>query len=37
MEKERDVSDVLCDTAVFLDDQKVKDIVLKIEGVAGLP
>ena len=26
-------SDVLCDTAVFLDDQKVKDIVLKIEGV----
>ena len=28
-------SDVLCDTAVFLDDQKVKDIVLKIEGVAA--
>ena len=26
-------SDVLCDTAVFLDDQKVKDIVLKIKGV----
>lgn len=26
-------SDVLCDTAVFLDDQKVKDIVLKVEGV----
>ncbi|MDP2927574.1 MAG: cation diffusion facilitator family transporter [Candidatus Omnitrophota bacterium] len=26
-------SDVLCDTAVFLDDQKVKDIVLRIEGV----
>jgi len=26
-------SDVLCDTAVFLDDQKVRDIVLKIEGV----
>lgn len=26
-------SDVLCDTAVFLDDQKVKNIVLKIEGV----
>ncbi|MFH1191212.1 MAG: cation diffusion facilitator family transporter [Candidatus Omnitrophota bacterium] len=26
-------SDVLCDTAVFLDDQKVKDIVLKTEGV----
>jgi cation diffusion facilitator family transporter len=26
-------SDVLCDTAVFLDDRKVKDIVLKIEGV----
>ncbi|MFH0918444.1 MAG: cation diffusion facilitator family transporter [Candidatus Omnitrophota bacterium] len=26
-------SDVLCDTAVFMDDQKVKDIVLKIEGV----
>jgi cation diffusion facilitator family transporter len=28
-------SDVLCDTAVFLDDQKVKDIVLKIDGVAA--
>ena len=28
-------SDVLCDTAVFLDDQKVKDIVLKIEGVSA--
>jgi cation diffusion facilitator family transporter len=28
-------SDVLCDTAVFLDDQKVRDIVLKIEGVAA--
>ena len=27
-------SDVLCDTAVFMDDQKVKDIVLKIDGVA---
>jgi len=26
-------SAVLCDTVVFLDDQKVKDIVLKIEGV----
>lgn len=26
-------SDVLCDTAVFLDDQKVRNIVLKIEGV----
>lgn len=26
-------SDVLCDTAVFMDDRKVKDIVLKIEGV----
>jgi cation diffusion facilitator family transporter len=26
-------SDVLCDTAVFLDDQKVKDIVLKVKGV----
>ncbi len=26
-------SDVLCDTAVFMDDQKVKDIVLRIEGV----
>ncbi|MBU4251643.1 MAG: cation diffusion facilitator family transporter [Candidatus Omnitrophica bacterium] len=26
-------SDVLCDTAVFLDDQKVRDIVLKTEGV----
>ncbi len=29
----KESSDVLCDTAVFLDDQKVKDIVLKIEGV----
>lgn len=28
-------SDVLCDTAVFLDDQKVRDIVLKIKGVAA--
>jgi cation diffusion facilitator family transporter len=28
-------SDVLCDTAVFLDDQKVRDIVLKTEGVAA--
>lgn len=28
-------SDVLCDTAVFLDDQKVKDIVLKIKGVSA--
>jgi cation diffusion facilitator family transporter len=28
-------SDVLCDTAVFLDDQKVKDIVLKTDGVAA--
>jgi len=27
-------SDVLCDTAVFMNDQKVRDIVLKIEGVA---
>jgi cation diffusion facilitator family transporter len=26
-------SDVLCDTAVFLDDQKVRDIVLKTKGV----
>jgi len=26
-------SDVLCDTAVFLDDQKVKDVVLRIKGV----
>jgi len=26
-------SDVLCDTAVFMDDQKVKDIVLKVDGV----
>ncbi|HNW39464.1 MAG TPA: cation diffusion facilitator family transporter [Candidatus Omnitrophota bacterium] len=26
-------SDVLCDTAVFLDDQKVKDVVLNIKGV----
>ena len=26
-------SDVLCDTAIFMDDQKVKEIVLKIEGV----
>ncbi|MCG2713966.1 MAG: cation diffusion facilitator family transporter [Candidatus Omnitrophica bacterium] len=26
-------SDVLCDTAVFLDDQKIIDIVLKIKGV----
>ena len=26
-------SDVLCDTAVFMDDQKVRDIVLKTEGV----
>lgn len=29
----KESSDVLCDTAVFLDDQKVKEIVLKIEGV----
>jgi len=29
----KESSDVLCDTAVFLDDQKVKDIVLKIAGV----
>lgn len=28
-------SDVLCDTAVFIDDQKVRDIVLKTEGVAA--
>ncbi|PIQ84875.1 MAG: cation-efflux pump [Candidatus Omnitrophica bacterium CG11_big_fil_rev_8_21_14_0_20_43_6] len=28
-------SDVLCDTAVFLDDQKVKDVVLKIKGVGA--
>ena len=28
-------SDVLCDTAVFMDDQKVKDIVLKTKGVAA--
>ncbi len=28
-------SDILCDTAVFLDDQKVKDIVLKIKGVGA--
>ena len=28
-------SDILCDTAVFLDDQKVKNIVLKTEGVAA--
>jgi len=26
-------SDVLCDTAIFLDDQKVRDIVLKTKGV----
>jgi cation diffusion facilitator family transporter len=26
-------SDVLCDTAVFLDDQKIRDIVLKTKGV----
>ena len=26
-------SDVLCDTAVFLDDQKIIDIVLKVKGV----
>ncbi len=29
----KESSDVLCDTAVFLDDQQVRDIVLKIEGV----
>ena len=29
----KESSDVLCDTAVFLDDQKVKDIVLKVPGV----
>ncbi|MFA4854291.1 MAG: cation diffusion facilitator family transporter [Candidatus Omnitrophota bacterium] len=29
----RQSSDVLCDTAVFLDDQKIMDIVLKIKGV----
>ena len=28
-------SDVLCDTAVLMDDQKIKDIVLKIEGVGA--
>ena len=28
-------SDVLCDTAVFLDDQKVRDVVLKTAGVAA--
>ena len=28
-------SDVLCDTAVFLDDQKIMDTVLKIKGVAA--
>ncbi len=26
-------SDILCDTAVFLDDQKIRDIVLKTKGV----
>jgi len=26
-------ADVLCDTAVFLDDQKVRDIVLNVKGV----
>ncbi len=31
----RQSSDVLCDTAVFLDDQKIMDIVLKIKGVAA--
>jgi cation diffusion facilitator family transporter len=28
-------SDVLCDTAVFLDNRKIMDIVLKTEGVAA--
>ncbi|MDD5561514.1 MAG: cation diffusion facilitator family transporter [Candidatus Omnitrophica bacterium] len=29
----KESSDVLCDTAVFLDDRKIKDIVLKTKGV----
>jgi len=29
----KESSDILCDTAVFLDDQKIKDIVLQIKGV----
>jgi cation diffusion facilitator family transporter len=26
-------SDILCDTAVFLDDRKIKDVVMKVKGV----